>query len=381
MTREIILRPSAAWRWENCPASVRLSEGLDSEPGAAAIEGTQCHQLAEEIMRADPHAGTADDWLGQQLTDNRGDGWIVTASHVELVNKAVSTVRPLLAGDPLLFFEREVRAFAVTTPHGTGVARGTADLIATWPAEKRALVVDYKFGRTPVPSDGNPQPALYALGVVAATEGVRLRRLDIAIIQPRVYDEPQIVSLDAADLLEWRLRLTAGGRACVDPAAPAIPGKWCRWCPAAVSKCPATREAVEAPIPAPKAGPDLGALLRRADTLEIWCARVRELAEQEAREGRMPAGYKWVQGRGVRKWGVDDADVIAAAKSAGYDFTSTELLSVPQAEKVTGKKEFAMLFSDLIRIEHNRPSLVPLEDKRPAFDPDTPRMPDVPEFV
>src|SRR3954453_21847034 len=47
-----ICSASSAERWLNCPGSVFMSQGLPEQPpGAAALEGTRGHELAEKILR------------------------------------------------------------------------------------------------------------------------------------------------------------------------------------------------------------------------------------------------------------------------------------------------------------------------------------------
>ena len=46
--------PSAASRWLACPASIRLSDGIESSAGAAAQLGTEIHAQAEAMLTGAP---------------------------------------------------------------------------------------------------------------------------------------------------------------------------------------------------------------------------------------------------------------------------------------------------------------------------------------
>lgn len=49
--------PSASSRWLVCPASIRLSEGIEDTGGAAAQRGTEIHAQAEAMLLGlpEPH--------------------------------------------------------------------------------------------------------------------------------------------------------------------------------------------------------------------------------------------------------------------------------------------------------------------------------------
>ena len=51
MTKHAKLSPSAADRWFNCPASIKLCEGLPQEaPNKYMLEGTKAHEFAEKVL-------------------------------------------------------------------------------------------------------------------------------------------------------------------------------------------------------------------------------------------------------------------------------------------------------------------------------------------
>jgi len=45
--------PSGAHRWVNCPASIKLCEGLESKSSKYAAEGTDAHEVCEYFLKND----------------------------------------------------------------------------------------------------------------------------------------------------------------------------------------------------------------------------------------------------------------------------------------------------------------------------------------
>lgn len=64
---------SSMSRWQKCPGSVRLSEGMDDTTSIFAAEGTVAHGIAEHILNhpfdpLSPHLGETVEQDGHQIT-------------------------------------------------------------------------------------------------------------------------------------------------------------------------------------------------------------------------------------------------------------------------------------------------------------------------
>ena len=80
-------------------------------------------------------------------------------------------------------------------------------------------------------------------------------------------------------------------------------------------------------------------------------------------------GFKLVEGRANRKYSNQD-DVAAKLKAAGIDeavMFERSLLGITAMEKAIGKKVFTEVLGGLIVKPEGKPTLVPVEDKRPAL--------------
>ncbi|MGG3851417.1 DUF2800 domain-containing protein, partial [Brevibacillus agri] len=80
---------------------------------------------------------------------------------------------------------------------------GTSDCIII--GGKQLHVIDYKNGQgVPVPAENNPQMMLYALGALQAYSMLyEIETVHMAIVQPKVWEQPSEWSISAADLQAW----------------------------------------------------------------------------------------------------------------------------------------------------------------------------------
>ena len=85
--------------------------------------------------------------------------------------------------------------------------------------------------------------------------------------------------------------------------------------------------------------------------------------------GKDVPGWKAVEGRGSREW-TDLDKAFRGLETAGVEaelLWERRPLSVAQAEKVIGKKEFGVLAKDYVVKKPGKPALVEESDKRPAI--------------
>jgi hypothetical protein len=372
--------PSSGDRWiyresngvmKGCPASVRLSKGIEEESSIYAAEGTAAHWISQ-IAREQNQPASA--FLGythkKEMTNPQGGSFICDREMAEGVQTFLDYVNniPCTAAA----FEEKLTYFKWVPDDGFG----TADDIRIDEKNGICHITDLKYGKgVQVFATDNIQLLLYALGVFE-TYGLiyEFDRFSLNISQPRLdhVDEWE-VSLD--DLLAWGENVVKPAAEITDkPDAPVNPGIWCRWCPAR-KRCRKrilwvlTMSDIETEI---INNYELAQLYDHVDSVRKLCNDIEELALSEATKtaGAIP-GHKIVEGRSNRQW-KDEKEIKRAMLNEGFDSTdivTEKLISVAQFEKLAGKKS-ELLTEDYVNKPPGAPTLVPETDKRPALGTD-----------
>ena len=359
------LGASAAHRWLECPASVRMQEGEKDTAGFAAQEGTAAHALGEEALRAQLHPDT---FIGDTF-----EGFVVDAEMAEQVGKYYDYVTDLFNSENHnLMIERRVE-YTDWVPNGFG----TADAIAI--GNGVCHVIDLKYGKSPVYADNNPQGMLYALGCLQGFEWLHdMDLFVIHIIQPRIgnFSEWSIRKDDLIAFGEYareRAALTLLEHAPYAPSA-----KSCQWCKAQ-ARCEALAEhnleilcsdfdSIDLPEVGKLTNEEIAQIIPNAGLIKGWLDALATKALDEALVGAMP-GYKAVAGRSTREWGDAEAaeKFLRQTRKLKVDQAYTKkLISPTQAEKILGKKDDRL--NGLIVKPPGKPSLAPADDKRPALN-------------
>ena len=229
MTAHSTFSASASERWLNCPGSVQLA--ATAGPGAEseyAAEGTMAHDMATRCFARGHNAATYIGKLGKGAT----------AEMAAAVQLYLDTVRADKAKhgveESTLLIEQKIRL-----PGVDDRMFGTADAALIHPGG--LTVYDYKHGKGVPVSVESPQLVYYALGFVLTRPlAQRIMHVEVVVVQPRCDFFDQKVRrriVPPAEIYDFILRLRAGVRAAEATDAPRVPGKWCRFCPAA-SICP-----------------------------------------------------------------------------------------------------------------------------------------------
>lgn len=403
------LSPSSAARWINCPASIRLSEGIPDTTSDDAERGRLAHAIAELKARkkflTPMSARTFNSQLKKLQENSHFEKSIddYTDRYVEeLTAHAMSFKTPpfiaLETQVPVGLFTGEYRAD--DTP-----AFGTADCIQI--GEGVLWITDYKNGAgVPVEAEENPQMMLYALGALAYYRpfyGDTIHTVRTTIVQPA-----------ASGVSTWettRNALEDWGRDVVAPAAAKAlsseeephAGEWCRshFCPLRTT-CRARAQEMfkleedyrlgipEGSLPEGWAetiktngsGPfgsetkyllsdtEVGDALTRGADLVAWYNELKDYALQVCLDGKDIPGYKAVAGRSARDW--DDLDTaFADLQQRGINeamLYERKPVTPPGLEKALGKKPFAEVAADHVVQTPGKPTLVPASDKRPPYN-------------
>lgn len=384
------LAPSAAHRWMHCPGSVRLSEGMPNETSSFAAEGTAAHELCAAVLT---EGGFVADRLGRYVdvktakivdtpedTDDENRFFEITEEMADAVAMYVDHVKGLAGANSGLEVEQRLD---MTHLH-PGIF-GTGDATVFDPVDRHLHVCDFKYGKgVAVDADDNPQLLLYAAGAARRLHNAQIEKLTMHIVQPRApHPKGPIRSyeIDLLDLFEFEDTLAAAAAETDKPDAVVVAGDWCRFCPAQ-PVCPTVRakrlaaaaeefgdvgEPIALAPPETLSDEKLGALLREADQIGNYVKAVQEYAHAQAMVGKMPAGFKLVAKRAVRKWRNEQE---ARAKLLALAIEPFEEPKLKSPAKVEGqfpgknKAERQKAMADLVEAKSSGTNLVPVDDPR-----------------
>lgn len=368
-----LLSPSAAHRWMNCAAAPRLEADAPDKDSSYAQEGTLAHAYCAKKLKSFMGLPTnAEEKEIAELNETYHTGEMdeYTDTYKTIVLEKFNAAR-MLTKDAQLLIETRLD-FSDYVPE----AFGTSD--ATIIADGCMEIIDFKYGKgVKVSAVDNPQMMIYALGAyVANSFEYNINRVRMTIVQPRI-DNLSEFEMSVADLLAWaENELKPKAAAAYADNAEQTPGEWCQFCKVKCScKALANRCATianENPNPGlitpEKMATDI---LPWLSIIKAWCTSVEEYALQQALSGVAYPGFKLVEGRSVRK--ITDSEAVAGLlDKEGYDQSEymkpATLCGISDLEKLVGKKRFSALCADYITKPQGKPTLVPDEDKRPAYN-------------
>lgn len=367
-----VLGGSIAERRLNCPRSVHIEASIPvvETDTSYTREGTALHEMMAVILSQDklpdellPFTYDRKDEAGAvqwSFTVDR-DLWLEKGEPaLQRLDRFIEQVEKDWDAPFEMLVEQRVEFPGVENAFGTG------DIVGRCGPER--FVIDWKFGRKPVPAERNGQMMFYG---VAAAHSLRefmgemedTTLFTLAIIQP-MSDEDDIMSIweatygDLADMAA-DLRMAVHEGLTKRDEARIEKGRWCGFCPAK-QVCPAHIRDVEAmvgkmqrlrtlqaapPVPEDEQeartldfGEVYGDLLDLAGTVKEWIAAVEEHAHDFAMAGNPVKGRKLVEKKGgSRSWAKDEEDVIKFFKNRRFtldEYMPRKLLSLPQGEKL-----------------------------------------------
>ena len=117
---------------------------------------------------------------------------------------------------------------------------------------------------------------------------------------------------------------------------------------------------------------EIADVIARAPQFIEWLNSITEYAQKKALEGKTWPGFKLVEGQSRRKWLLDESDVADTILERMPEISEDQiydmkLKSISQVEKVVGKKRFENILSDIVVKPQGKPTLVSIDDKRPAL--------------
>lgn len=382
MTAHALLSASGAHRWLNCTAAPLFESEFPDRASDYAEEGTLAHAIAElklhkyiEPMSKATYTRRLNKLKGTRYTIGAHAGEVIFQPEMDdCTDDYRDYIREQLLSYPArphIGVEQRVE-FSEYAPDGFG----TADCLIVTP---RVLhVVDLKYGKgVPISAEGNPQMRLYAVGALAAYRSIfPIERVRMTIFQPRI-SSISTDEIDAAELRAWaEEEVKPKAQEAVEGRGSFAPGEWCRFCRAKLT-CKA-RAAYYADnyltVAHAKRDPrcmsheELSRYLGVAGVLKQWAEDLQDYALSECLAGAEVPGWKAVEGRGSRAFTDQDAAFTELIKN-GIDeaiLYSRVPLTLAQAEKAIGKKEFNDLVGKFVVKNPGKPTLAPASDKRPA---------------
>ena len=424
--KHAVFSPSGADGWMNCAGKVLMERGRPDRSSKAADEGTAAHFIAADCLDRKANANT---YLGRTasvcveiatgdevvLIDNKNfkdyehrNVFVVDSDMVMHIQTYLDTVREY-AKDGELFVEYSLPIDHLTWEEG---AEGTLDAHIVKGDE--IIVIDLKFGHTPVKADCK-QLKIYALAALEEYSILHdIQTVRLVISQPRVFDDPSEHIMTVDELLAFREEVEARA---VEAASVfleddgMVADKYltageaqCKYCKAKLD-CrvfnKGSNDVVElefevidhkgeTPLldlsPAAQVGaidnlvknysPErLNDMANMLPLIKLWCKAVE--AERDhylLEENGQLADWKVVQSQdGNRQWENDAAAeaVMKRMKIKEDQMYTKKIVTAPQAEKlfkskVIGPRQWPVLQELIIRKKGGK-TVVPASDKRPAI--------------
>lgn len=390
-----LLSASAAHRWLNCTAAPLFEAQFPSTTSEYAEEGTLAHAICELYVRkyfSPMGKRTFNTELKKlQAKPNYDDEMLTTAQTYLDYIKEKSMSYPSAP-----YVTQEVMVdLSDYIPDGFG----TCDCVMIGGDTLR--IVDYKHGKgVPVSAENNPQMRLYALGALkmySMIYGDGIKKVSMAICQPRLFADPSEETITVEELLAWGKWVKPLAQEAYSGNGKFCPGEHCKFC-RGKAQCRARAEQNTALedfkncVPASKAAPELltmneearqmlgfppmltdaeiGDLLTRGESLVAWYNDLKEYALTSILEGKEIPGYKAVEGRSNRAFKDVDA-AMQTIMNAGYDeavLYDRKPKTLSELEKLLGKKLFMELLGEQVYKPKGAPTLAPASDKRDVYN-------------
>lgn len=397
-TEHALLSASASSRWINCTAAPRFEVNFPEETSEYALEGTLAHQFCEVAAQYNFNLIT------KRKLNSENRKLMKDERYQPEMLKTAEFYAQYLFEKSMSFPEKpytvqEVKVdFSEYVPDGFG----TCDCVMIGGGVLH--ITDYKHGKgVQVSAVGNSQMRLYALGALKKYSpifGDTIKRVSMAIVQPRITEDVSEEELTVDQLLEWGEWVKPIALKAYSGMGEFAAGSWCRFCKGkAVCKARAENytaledfkdcfiegkmtsedvmayeqaDCLGAEVPGILSDNDIADLLIRGADLVQWYKDIEEYALQAILSGKAIPGWKVVAGKSNRAFS-DTDKALAEIKKAGYKdevlYKPKEPLSLSNLEKLIGKKKFADLVGSLIVKPQGKPTLVVESDKREPYNP------------
>lgn len=397
-TEHALLSASASSRWLNCTAAPRFEvEFPEDEKSVYAAEGTLAHKICELSAQYNFNIITKRK-LNAQLKKLREDELFQ-----EEMIKTGEFYAQYLYEKALTFPDKPYTVQEVKVDFSEYVPEGFGTCDCVMIGGDTLHITDYKHGKgVEVSAKNNSQMRLYALGALkqySAIYGGAIKKVSMAIVQPRITEDVSEEELTVEELIQWGENIKPIAMKAFSGMGEFRCGTWCRFCRGkAVCKarsenytaledfkdCMIEGKMTEADKLSAEQADGLGAdvpniltdaevadLLIRGAELVAWYNDLQAYALDAILNGKEIPGFKVVAGRSNRAF--KDADAaLELIKKAGYEeamLYERKAKSLSELEKMIGKKSFADIVGSEIVKPQGKPTLVPESDKREPYNP------------
>ena len=397
-TQHAELSASSSSRWLNCTAAPRFEDNFPDETSEYAEEGTLAHQFSE----------IAAQYNFNLITKRKKNSQIKKLQKESLYKDEMLTTSEFYAqylfDKSLTFAQKPYVALEVRVDFSDYVPEGFGTCDCIMIGGDTLHITDYKHGKgVPVSAEGNSQMRLYALGALKKYSpifGYSIKKVSMAIVQPRITEDVSEETLTVEQLIEWGNWVRPIAEKAYYGMGEFHSGSWCRFCKGkAVCKARAenytaledfkdfdiegklseadvlAREdaiCLGAEVPGVLSDAEIGDLLIRGAELVQWYGDLKSYALGAILDGKEIPGWKAVEGKSERAF-TDENAAIQKLKDSGYEeeklYKPKEALSLSNLEKLVGKKKFAELVGEFITKPHGKPTLASENDKRAAYSP------------
>lgn len=373
-----LLSASGAGRWLNCTPSAKLEDEYGEKKSSVyAEEGTLAHELSELYLRKDTLNSISEQDFDQRLEEIMANG-LFNEEMLEVVpiytDYCIAQLGSAQEDNPYAIMEIEQK---LDLTDFVPESFGTADCVVI--NDNLMEVIDLKYGKgVPVYAEWNKQLMLYGLGALQKYDTMYdITEVRLTIIQPRI-NNISSWQISVEELRKWaEEELKPKAQLAFNGEGELNAGDWCRFC-AVRNQCRKLYEQQleiaqhEFAKPALLTDDEIADIVRRTPKLVEWANSIAEYAQKKAiEENKQWPGLKLVEGISRRKW-VDEDQASNAIFARCPELSEDEIFnmklkSITDIEKLVGKVRFKELLSDVVIKPQGKPTLVPLEDKRPAM--------------
>lgn len=376
--KHALLSASGAYRWLNCTPSAKLEDKYgEKKTSIFAEEGTLAHELAELYIKND---------ILKNISDRDFNDSLERIMSNDLFNEEMLTVVPIYTDYcaeqyaaaqtankfALIEIEQKLDLTAFVPE-----SFGTADCIII--NDDLIEIIDYKHGKgVPVYAEWNRQLMLYALGALEKYDTLYdISEVRLTIVQPRI-NNISSWQISVNELIHWsETELKPKAALAFKGDGELNSGDWCKFC-AVKNQCRKLYEQqmeiakYEFAKPILLSDDEIADIVKRAPEFINWIDSIQEFAQTEAfNNNKQWPGLKLVEGTSRRKWLDEDkaANIILkrCPEISEDEIFNTKLKPITSIEKLIGKKHFENTLSDIVVKAQGKPTLVPLDDKRPAM--------------
>lgn len=373
-----LLSASGAGRWLNCTPSAKLEDEYGEKKSSIyAQEGTLAHELSELYIKRDTLLAISEQEFDQRLEEIMSNDLFdeemldVVPIYTDYCSSQLAEAKTV---NPLAVMEIEQK---LDLTDFVPESFGTADCVII--NDNLMEVIDLKYGKgVPVYAEWNKQLMLYGLGALQKYDTMYdISEIRLTIVQPRI-NNISSWQISVNELREWaEEELKIKAKLAFEGKGELNAGDWCRFC-GVRNQCRKLYEQQleiakhEFAEPALLTDDEIADIVRRTPKLIEWANSITEYAQIKAiEENKQWPGLKLVEGISRRKW-IDEDQATNAIFARCPELSEDEIFNmklkpITSIEKIVGKKRFAELLSDIVVKPQGKPTLVSLDDKRPAM--------------